>query len=41
MASLSVTPFIFENQQVRTLVKNGDPWFVAEDICNVLNLSNP
>lgn len=35
---------IFENEafgKVRTLNLNGEPWFVAVDVCSVLNLSNP
>ena len=36
---------IFENEnfgQIRTIVdENKDPWFVAIDICNVLDLKNP
>lgn len=35
---------IFENGtfgKVRTLNLNGEPWFVAVDVCSVLELSNP
>lgn len=35
---------IFENDafgKVRTLKLNGEPWFVAVDVCSVLDLSNP
>ena len=35
---------IFRNEQfgeVRTIEKNGEPWFVAADVCKVLDLSNP
>lgn len=35
---------IFKNEQfgeVRTIEKNGEPWFVAADVCKVLDLSNP
>lgn len=32
--------FNYQDQQVRTVVKNGQPWFVAKDVCNVLNHSN-
>ena len=34
----------FENEafgKVRTLNLNGEPWFVAVDVCSVLDLSNP
>lgn len=35
---------IFEymgSQKIRTVTKDGDVWFVANDICKVLGLSNP
>lgn len=35
---------VFENDafgKVRTLNLNGEPWFVAVDVCSVLDLSNP
>ncbi|MCT6514799.1 phage antirepressor [Bacillus subtilis] len=32
--------FNYQDQQVRTVVKDGQPWFVAKDVCNVLNHSN-
>lgn len=35
---------IFENEafgKVRTLNLDGEPWFVAADVCSVLDLSNP
>lgn len=35
---------IFKNEQfgeVRTIEKDGEPWFVAADVCKVLDLSNP
>ena len=35
---------VFRNEQfgaVRTVIGEGQPWFVAADVCNVLDLSNP
>lgn len=35
---------IFENEQfgqVRTVNMGGEPWFVAVDVCNTLNINNP
>ena len=35
---------VFENKEfgaVRTATINGEPWFVAVDVCSVLDLSNP
>ncbi|OKP01478.1 BRO-N domain-containing protein [Xenorhabdus eapokensis] len=40
MTNLSVTAFMFENQPVRTLTKNGNTWFVAQDICDALKIKN-
>ncbi|WP_298483803.1 Bro-N domain-containing protein [uncultured Ruminococcus sp.] len=34
---------IFENEefgQVRTVIKDGEPWFVLRDICKVLEIGN-
>jgi prophage antirepressor-like protein len=32
--------FSFNSQQVRIVSVNGDPWFVAQDVCNILDLGN-
>jgi prophage antirepressor-like protein len=32
--------FTFEESLVRTVVKDGEPWFVAKDICEILDHSN-
>lgn len=35
---------IFQNEafgEIRTLLIDGEPWFVAVDVCSVLDLSNP
>ncbi|MFS1539252.1 MAG: Bro-N domain-containing protein [Candidatus Phlomobacter fragariae] len=43
MAAIAIQSieFKFEGHDIRTIISNGDPWFIAEDICNVLELSNP
>lgn len=33
--------FDFEDNAVRVIEKDGEPWFVAADVCRVLELSNP
>lgn len=33
--------FQYNGSQVRTVVKNGEPWFVAKDVCEVLEVGNP
>lgn len=33
-----VTVFNFNQNQVRTVIKEGEPWFVAKDVCDVLEL---
>ncbi|MES1984744.1 MAG: Bro-N domain-containing protein [Pseudomonadota bacterium] len=33
--------FSFDGQQLRGVKIDGEPWFVAADICRILGLSNP
>lgn len=35
-----IKEFKFNNNQLRTVNLNGEPWFVAKDVCDVLDLSN-
>jgi prophage antirepressor-like protein len=35
-----IVPFSYEGQQVRTIIKDGQPWFVARDACEILELGN-
>ena len=37
----SLELFHFKGKQVRTIQLDGEPWFVAADVCDVLGLSNP
>lgn len=39
MTNLSV--FVFNSNNVRVLTIDGEPWFVAKDLCNVLSINNP
>ncbi|MEK5099362.1 MULTISPECIES: phage antirepressor [unclassified Bacillus (in: firmicutes)] len=32
--------FNYQDQQVRTVVKDGEPWFVAKDVCEILGIKN-
>jgi anti-repressor protein len=32
--------FSFNDQSVRVISVNGDPWFVAQDVCSILDLGN-
>lgn len=32
--------FNYNNNQVRTTIIDGDPWFVAKDVCDILNLDS-
>ena len=32
--------FEYNGNQVRTVVKDGEPWFVAKDVCEVLEIGN-
>ena len=33
--------FDFNERAVRCILKNGEPWWVAKDVCDVLGLGNP
>lgn len=35
-----VVPFYFNSNEVRTTLIDGQPWFVAKDVCNVLDISD-
>ena len=35
----SLTQFAFNSQQVRVVSINNEPWFVAQDVCSILDLS--
>lgn len=36
-----IQTFNFNNAPLRTLTdENGDPWFVAKDVCDMLGLNN-
>ena len=32
--------YSFRNNNVRVIMKYGDPWFVAKDVCDVLETKN-
>ena len=38
--SAEIIPFDFEEQAVRVVMRDGEPWFVAADICRVLEIQN-
>lgn len=38
--SAEIIPFDFEEQAVRVVMRGDDPWFVAADVCRVLELGN-
>ncbi|MGR3522700.1 MAG: BRO-N domain-containing protein [Paracoccus sp. (in: a-proteobacteria)] len=35
-----IIPFDFEDQAVRVIMRDDDPWFVAADVCRVLGVAN-
>ena len=36
-----IMPFDFRGQTVRTLTdEQGEPWFVAKDVCDILGITN-
>lgn len=40
MQSVNVIPFNFESREIRTLLINDQPWFVAVDVCQALEIRN-
>jgi len=32
--------FNFESHNVRTVIIGSEPWFIAKDLCDVLNIKN-
>jgi len=38
---VSLIPYNFDGQPVRTITRDGEPWFVLADVCRVLEISNP
>lgn len=40
MQTAQVIPFDFEKHPVRAIAINGEPWFVASDICKALDIAN-
>lgn len=34
-------PFTYEGTPVRTVIIDGEPWFVLADLCRILDLANP
>jgi len=37
----AIQTFDFESQAVRSLLRDDEPWFVAADVCRVLDIANP
>lgn len=37
----SIQAFYFEWREVRVIERDGEPWFVAADVCEILGLANP
>lgn len=40
MIELNLIPFAYDRQEVRIVLKEGEPWFVAKDVCRILGLDN-
>lgn len=38
---IEIIPFAYQDSEVRTLTLDGQPWFVAADLTNILGLTNP
>ena len=39
-SSTAPTVFQFHDHQVRTIIKDGEPWFIAADVCRALDYKN-
>lgn len=37
----AITPFTYGDATIRTVTVGGEPWFVAKDVCDALEISNP
>lgn len=37
----TITPFLFGESAIRTIIRQDGPWFVIPDVCKVLEHSNP
>lgn len=37
---MELIPFTYEGTAVRTIIKDGEPWFVLADLCKVLDIKN-
>ena len=37
----ALTPFVFENNSIRVIDQNGDPWFVLRDLLDSMGSSTP
>ena len=37
----SIKVFQYESAQIRTMTKDGETWWVAKDVCDVIGLTNP
>jgi prophage antirepressor-like protein len=35
----AITPFVFEDQLVRSVLRGSEPWFVGKDVCTVLDIA--
>lgn len=40
-SSADIVPFLFNGAEVRTISRDGEPWFVLADVCRVLEVGNP
>lgn len=38
---MEITPFNFNGAELRCITKESEPWFVAADVCKVLEINNP
>ena len=39
--STDLTQFTYNSQELNVIILNGDPWFIAADVCRILEIGNP
>lgn len=37
----ALTVFNYQDREVRTVMQNGEPWWIVNDVCEILEISNP
>lgn len=41
MSNIQIFRYSYSDKQVRTFLRDGEPWFVLRDVCDILDISSP